>query len=420
MSPIMTDEVLRLQQFIEIQFAGDPDWLRARRLESAERVFTADWPVRERTSLKRRKWDTLPWTTPVTPPTAMPPTTVDWLFVNGTAWASPTRAALPSGVIVMPLLEAARNYPDLVKPYLGQIADDSRDRAALLNAALWREGLFIYVPAQVEVDPIMTWGFLTTGEAPTWFARNLIVAEAGSRIQLVEQIQADDNVPRGLGLEVTEMAIHPGAEVTWGIIQQMGSHWDAVIRRYHRVMQDGRLHLNVGEFGTGLEIAEHVTKLEGPGATTRSVSVLFGTDQQHLDYQAEHHHLAPHTTSDMVARSVMDDEARSVFNGLTLIQAGARGSDGRQKQQALMLSDAARADAIPSLIIDERDVYAAHAASAGPLDKAALFYLMSRGLPESEARRLMIEGFLSPVIDSIPLESVREHVWSAVERKIRP
>jgi Fe-S cluster assembly protein SufD len=85
-----------------------------------------------------------------------------------------------------------------------------------------------------------------------------------------------------------------------------------------------------------------------------------------------------------------------------------------------MLSDAARADAIPSLIIDERDVYAAHAASAGPLDKAALFYLMSRGLPESEARRLMIEGFLSPVIDSIPLESVRHHVWSAVERKIRP
>ena len=154
------------------------------------------------------------------------------------------------------------------------------------------------------------------------------------------------------------------------------------------------------------------------GASMSSVTVFYGTGSQHQDYTAEVVHEAPHTRSAILARGVMGDRARSVFTGQSVIKKGAVGSDARQKEQTLMLSDQARADAIPSLQIDDNDVFAAHSASAGPVDPTMLYYLESRGLEPEEARRVVIRGFLEPVLASLAPASVQERVRELVETKL--
>lgn len=416
-----------LKSLIAARFPGEPDWLTARRQQMADVYFGLPLPERPRTPLKNRKLDRIavfdePTAPPGDSPVGLPGQLSGDIFLN-VVNGRPGLSAIPrrlgeAGVIIGDLRTAVQNTPELVKPYLGSLAEIGADKFQALNAALWQNGLFLYVPAGVVLAEPITVVHSATRTVTGFLPRSLIVAGPGSSVTVVEHYVSEPADHKVLFAGATEIVALDGSRVHYGSIQNLSPNVDAFLRRVGRVGRDGGLTWSIGEFGAGLAVSGHETHLDQPGGETHSLTVFFGSQTQHQDYTAVSRHIAAHTRSNMVAKGVMKGRARSIFTGVTDIKKGAAGSDGRQKEQTLMLSEEARADAIPSLLIEERDVFAAHAASAGPVDKTALFYLMGRGLPEPQAVRLIVEGFLAPVIDAIPLESVKEMVWEAVERKI--
>lgn len=417
---VLVDSPQSLIKMLRDRFQDDPAWMLDRRLEAAERLFSLDWPKLERTPLKKRRLEQIPLYDAPPAPTALEQTSharVEIFLDNNLVTYCRVPQDLAARGLVLKPLRQALSEPEVEK-WLGRVAGDAQDKIAASNDALWQNGVYLSVPAHLPDTVEVSIEHRGSGAVRALFTKNLIIAGEHSHLIITERTRTEAADHKVLLSEVTEVVVQPGARVQFGAVQVADPSVEGFFQRVGLVHQDGSLDWHIGEFGSGLVVSSHASHLAEPGASTHSITVFFGSHQQHQDYTAKSFHEAPHTTSNMVARGVMKDRARSVFTGLTQIQKGARGSDGRQKEQTLMLSDDSRADAIPSLVIDERDVFAAHAASAGPVDKNAVFYLTSRGLTEADAMRLIVHGFLAPVIDSIPHEGLREEVWSAVERKI--
>ncbi len=418
---VTIDSSNHLKSLVLERFGHEPDDLVQQRLSAAEQYFTLDWPRLERTPLKKRRLDDIPiFSAPLQPKPVAPS---DHALIeirldnNYLTHCIVPDALKQKGLILEPLQQAIER--SAVRKLLGTLTGKITDRIGALNQALWHNGVFLSVPANLNEPIEVSIGHHATDEVRALIMRNLIVVGPHSRLVVTERLITEASANKMLLSEATEIIVQDGGQVEFGAIQQCASHVEGFIRRIGQIHQDAVLDWNIGEFGSSLAVSGHESHLAQPGATTRSTTVFFGSSQQHQDYTAKSLHQAPHTTSNMIARGVMKDRARSIFTGLTQIDQGARGSDGRQKEETLMLSDESRADAIPSLVIDERDVYAAHAASAGPVDRGAIFYLTSRGLSEEDAIRLIVHGFLAPVIDRIPHIGLRDEVWAAVERKIR-
>lgn len=412
-----------LKHLIDTRHGSEPLWLRERRYQSAQHYVDLPFPKLERTPLKKRRLESIPALDPLPAVTGGGDADVHvglrLQFANGELIDRELSPKLrDAGVLLMSLNQAVVEAPQLVEQYLGQILDPQRDKLQAMNDAFWQTGLFLYVPPRVHIGDAITVTHHLSAEARGYFPRSLVIADRESQVTVSEIFLSDEGSSKALFSGGVEIVAMDGAQVDYGSIQQLGSHVDGFMRRAGKTGRDAHLNWNIGEFGGGLWVAEHDAKLLEPGGQTNSITVFFGSGTQHQDYAAKSFHVAPNTKSNMVARGVMADRSRSIFTGLTDIQLGARGADGRQKEQTLMLSDDARADAIPSLVIEERDVFAAHAASAGPVDKGALFYLTARGIREKDAIRLVVHGFLAPVIDAISQEALRERIWAAVERKI--
>ncbi len=415
-----TNTMAPLEQFILDHYGQEPEWLLARRRRYGSLYLELPLPVRQRTPLKNRKLDRIPVlvsqpVTDISPNSSM----FNLVTVNGrSVHATLPESATAQGVVLLSLREALRQSPELVQEALGSVVDDTVDKFQALNAALWQDGLFLYIPPRVNLTEPITISHYATADATAVLPRTLMILDRESRATVNEQYVSEAGLDKCLWSCATEIILHDAAVLQYGAIQQLSASAEAFVRRAARIGRDARIDWNIGEFGAGMVVSEHLSVLDQPGGQTYSTTVFFGSRSQHQDYTATARHVAPHTASNMTARGVMKDSARSVFTGVTDIKKGAVGSDGRQKEKILMLSDTSRADAIPSLLIEENDVFAAHAASAGPIDAHAVFYLMGRGLSETEAVRLIVHGFLAPVIDTIPVGALRDEVWAQVERKI--
>jgi len=158
--------------------------------------------------------------------------------------------------------------------------------------------------------------------------------------------------------------------------------------------------------------------LAGEGAQAYVHGFMFGDERQHFHLHTLQRHFAPHTTSDLMIKCCLKDRARSVYQGLIQVAEGAQRTDAYQANRNLLLSDQARADSIPGLEILANDVRCTHGATIGHVDDEMMYYLQTRGLPSNEAQRLIVEGFFAPVLDRIPLETVREMLRGEIERKI--
>jgi Fe-S cluster assembly protein SufD len=402
-------------------FADEPAWHRAQRLEALAHYDALPVPERQRTPLKGRRLESIPYLDRCrgdVPEDARENATV-LLTPGGVADIQLSPALSQAHVVVMDLAEALHRYPDLVRDVLGQVQADAEDRYTALNRAFWHPGLFCYVPPGAELTEPITIVHWIDEASPGYLPRVAVLADKGSRATVVETLLGSPaDTHRTLVSEVLEVHARSASRVTVASIQQLPPGAEAFVRRRAQVERDARVDWHTGEFGAALSVAGHASLLHGAGSSMSSVTVFYGTRTQHQDYTAEVVHQAPHTRSNILARGVMGDRARSIFTGQSVIVKGAVGTDARQKEQTLMLSDEARADAIPSLKIDDNDVFAAHSASAGPVDPTALYYLESRGLDPQEARRVVIRGFLEPVLASLAPSSVQERVRGLVEEKL--
>jgi Fe-S cluster assembly protein SufD len=321
------------------------------------------------------------------------------------------------GVIFTDLATALREHGDLVKKYLLDAVKYDEHKLTALHTAVVNGGVFLYVPKNVVVDVPLQAVFEVAGDDALLCPHVLIVAEANSKVAYVDTYVSAEGANM-VANSIVEVYVGPGASVQVASVRSLSENVHDYTFRRAVVDRDGQMEWILGEMNDGNTVANNTTILKGNGsrAETKTVSIGTGTQRQNLTSQVQH--IGTHSESDMVSKAVMTGEAVSILNGITKIEKGAEKANGEQAENILMLSEKARGDANPILLIDEDDVKAGHAASVGRVSEESLYYLMSRGITRQEAERLIILGFLDPVVAEIPIEEVKNRLRQALERKL--
>ncbi|HEY8694187.1 MAG TPA: Fe-S cluster assembly protein SufD [Chloroflexota bacterium] len=330
--------------------------------------------------------------------------------------------SLPAGVIFTSLEQAVKDHPDLVREHLA----DHDGKFLSLNAALWAGGAFVYVPPDVQLELPLVASFGEGAEAV--FPRTLIVVDRGASLVYIDCFAGAGSSILGtkgeaaaashLSSASTHVVVKDGAKLSYVSLQERGEQtWHFSTERAV-IGRDAKADIVVAALG-GLVCKSYVeTVLAGPGAEGNLVGVVLTDGQQHIDHQTLQEHLAPHTTSNLLLKSAVKGHSQSIFAGLVRMPREAQQSDAFQEARALLLSEHARADAIPKLEIVASDVRCTHAGAIGQVDSEQKFYLMSRGIPKDEAERLIVTGFFEPALERIPVETVRESTRKALASRL--
>jgi len=322
-------------------------------------------------------------------------------------------ALVKRGVIFTDLRTAERDHPSLVVKMAGQAVRTEEGKFAALAAALSQNGVVLYVPKGVTVEhPLhsILWG---PGEGLAHISHILVWLDEGASATYVHEsaspftIYAPHSHAESLHAGIVEIMISDGASLRFIELQSWGRHvWNFSHERA-QVGRDGNLDWIYGAVGSRLTKMFAELDLAGEGATGRMSGFYFTDGNQHLDLDTGQNHLAPHTTSNLLYKGALKGKSRSVWQGMIYVAPGAQKTDGYQANRNLVLSQDARADSIPGLEIATDDVRCTHGATVGKLEEEPLFYLKSRGIPQAEAERLMVEGFFDPIMQRIPFEGVR-------------
>ncbi len=323
------------------------------------------------------------------------------------------------GVLFGDLSELLVQHRDVLEPhFLNRAVEPDADRFAAWHAAFWTGGTVLYVPRNVEVNiPLYSLIGLATGGAAD-FSHTLVILEDGASATLLEETNSADPEADGLHVGAVELIVGAGARLRYVQLQNWNRKVRHFARQVGRVGRDGMLQWTVGALGAKTaHIHQHV-HLDGPGADAQVNGVTFAVERQLLSFYTQQSHHAPNTHSDLLYKEVCRDKSRLVWRGMIRVDKAAQKTDGYQRNDALMLSADARADAIPGLEIEADDVRCTHGATAGRVDDEQVFYAMCRGLTRYEAMHVIVEGFFAEVYDRIPVELVRETMSQAVERKL--
>lgn len=324
------------------------------------------------------------------------------------------------GVIFTDLHTALKEHGDLVQKYfVKETIEADNHQLTALHTALWSGGVFLYVPKNTELAmPIQS--LLWADQSGIGLLPHLlIVVEDNSTLTYVDNYVSKEGLQDVVHNGMTEIYVGAGANVQYATLH----HYDAgvldVSYRRAYVERDGRIEWIVGELNSGNTISDNSTVLKGDGSEGYVKSIAIGSGKQDSNITSNMYHHGKHTPSDILARAVMKDSASAIINSITKIESGASKADGQQTARVLMLNEKARGDTNPILLIDEHDVTAGHAATVGKINPLQIYYLMSRGISRKEAERMIILGFLNPLLEEIPLEGVVEQMMRVIERKLR-
>ena len=309
---------------------------------------------------------------------------------------TPDATELPDGVVVLPLAEAAASHTDLVTPHLGTLVLDG-DKFAAQNGAKWRDGVFIYVPANTKVEQPISLETVQKIAGSAQFWRVLIVLAEGAKLTVAEHFLSAEPDLDAYFNPVAEIFIGAGARLNYLCIQNLSERSWILGNQRARIERDGDLQWVTLGLGSGQGKLRMETDLRGRGANACVTGAYTAHSDQHLDFDTTQEHFAPDTTSDLAFRGILLDRATAVWSGMIRVEPDAQRTDAFQESRSLLLSNSAHADAIPGLEIEANDVRCTHAATLGRIDRDLLFYLMSRGLTHSEAERLIVSGFLEVV-----------------------
>jgi Fe-S cluster assembly protein SufD len=322
------------------------------------------------------------------------------------------------GVIFTDLATAEIKYADLLQRIMGQVVRYDEGRFGAMAAAFAQNGVFIYVPAGINLEsPLhsILWG---PGDNLAYFSHIIVYLEKGSSLTYVHESASPTIAGQSLHSGIVELSIGEGANLKFVELQSWGENvWNFSHERA-RVHKDATLDWIFGALGSRLTKNFSDLVLVGEGATGRMSGFYFTDGNQHLDHDTQQNHLARHTTSDLLFKGALKERSRSVWQGMIYVAPQAQKTDGYQANRNLVLSDQARADSIPGLEILADDVRCTHGATVGKIDPEPIFYLRSRGIPYKEAERLIVEGFFDPIMQRIPFEGVRERFQVAIQQKM--
>ena len=305
---------------------------------------------------------------------------------------------------------------ELVEEHFGSVVDPQQNRLTALSTALFTTGTVVYVPEGVDAEDVT---IRTSMNSRSLFNYTLVVTETNASATILERQDTGDEVEGERYYSgIVEVDAGENSYVQYGSLQD----FDQQTYNYTVKRGDAGTYSTVnwieGNLGSRLTKTGVSTELNGDGSETKIVGAFFGHDDQHFDLDAKVWHQAEHTTADLVTRGVIDDEARSVYEGVQDVGSGAWDTSSYQRENTLMLSDESEADASPKLIINNHDTEASHSATVGQVDQETLFYMQGRGLTEQQAKDMLVEGFFVPVLDEVEVDELREDLETRIAERL--
>jgi len=308
------------------------------------------------------------------------------------------------GIVFLGMDEGVKEYPDIVKRYFGTVVPAADNKFAALNTAVWSGGSFVYVPAGVKVQIPLQAYFRINSESMGQFERTLLVVEEGAEVHYVEGCTAPMFITESLHSAVGEAIVRPGARCRYTNIQNWYSNVYNLVTKRAMVHEEAKMEWVDCNLGSRVTMKYPAAYLMGPKASAETLSVAMAGEKQHQDTGAKVIHAAPETTSTIVSKSVSRDGGRTSYRGLVKVYPGMKGCASSVRCDALILDEESRSDTYPYIDVDEPDVRVTHEATVSKIGDEQLFYLMSRGIDETEAARMIVNGFIEPISKELPME----------------
>jgi Fe-S cluster assembly protein SufD len=336
-----------------------------------------------------------------------------------TAWAELNPDLAAKGVIYCDLDTAAREHRELFEQYfMTQAVPVDFGKFEALHAALWQGGSFLYVPRGVSIEEPFRSFTTSTHPANSVFTHTLVILEQGAEAFLADAYGSQTFEGQSFASGVVELILGKASKLRYVQMQDWGRDvWNFMTERA-TLQSDATLnslHVTLGAKFSKSSIGSH---LQGEDSLAEMLGISFADGDQFFDHHTWQLHESPYATSDLEFKSALKDSARTVYSGLIKVSEGAQKTDACQQNRNLVLSREARADSIPNLEIAANDVRCTHGATISQVVPEHIFYLQARGIPYTEAQKLIVEGFFRPVIDRIPVEEIQGFLEGAIARKV--
>lgn len=312
------------------------------------------------------------------------------------------------GVIFVDTDTGLREHEDLFREYFASVIPAGDNKFAALNTAVWSGGSFIYVPPGVHVDIPLQAYFRINTENMGQFERTLIIADEGSYVHYVEGCTAPIYQSDSLHSAVVEIVVKKNARVRYTTIQNWSNNVYNLVTKRATCAEGATMEWIDGNIGSKVTMKYPAVFLMGEHAKGETLSVAFAGEGQHQDAGSKMVHAAPNTSSTIVSKSVARGGGRTSYRGLVQIMEGAHGSRSSVVCDALLVDTISRSDTYPYVDIREDDVTMGHEATVSKVSEDQMFYLMSRGMSETEAMAMIVRGFVEPIAKELPMEYALE------------
>ncbi|OGJ63453.1 Fe-S cluster assembly protein SufB [Candidatus Peribacteria bacterium RIFCSPHIGHO2_02_FULL_53_20] len=308
------------------------------------------------------------------------------------------------GVIFLDMDDALEQHPEMVREYFMKCVPSSDHKFAALHGAVWSGGTFLYIPKGVHVrDPLQAY-FRMNAKNMGQFEHTLIIVDEGASVHYIEGCSAPKYGSQGLHAGLVEIFVKPGAKCRYSSVENWSRDTYNLNTKRAIVEKDGTMEWVGGNMGSGTTMLYPCSVLIGEGARCDHLAIAFANAGQWQDTGAKVIHAAPHTSSKVISKSISKGGGVSVYRGLLKIAPHAHDCTANVECDALLLDEISRTDTIPDMQIRNNDVTIAHEARVGKLSEEDVFYLMSRGIAEEEAKAMIVNGFIEPIVRQLPLE----------------
>ena len=312
------------------------------------------------------------------------------------------------GVIFLDTDTALKEHPEIFQEYFGTVIPAGDNKFAALNTAVWSGGSFVYVPKGVHVEIPLQAYFRINTENMGQFERTLIIADEGSYVHYIEGCTAPIYQSDSLHSAVVEIIVKKNARVRYTTIQNWSNNVYNLVTKRAICHEGATMEWIDGNIGSKVTMKYPAVILAGAHARGETLSVAFAGEGQHQDAGAKMIHLAPHTSSSIVSKSIARGGGRASYRGEIRVAAGAHHSANTVRCDALLVDTISRSDTYPAVDVREDDVAMGHEATVSRVSEEQLFYLQSRGLPEDEAMAMIVRGFIEPIAKELPMEYALE------------
>jgi len=308
------------------------------------------------------------------------------------------------GVIFDSIEDGLKNHPDLFREYFGTVIPTQDNKFAAMNAAVWSGGSFVYIPPGVHLDTPLQAYFRVNQERMGQFERTLIICDEGASAHYIEGCTAPVYSTESFHSGVIEIVVKKNARFRYTTIQNWSNNMYNLVTQRALVHEGASMEWLDGNLGSKLTMKYPSCYLVGEGAHGEILSIAYSGDGQHQDTGGKVVHVAPHTTSSIISKSISKGHGRSTYRGLCKVHKGAHHARSNVECDALLIDDTSRTDTYPYIEIEENDANVGHEASVSKIGEEQLFYLTSRGISEEEAMAMIVRGFIEPIAKELPLE----------------